>query len=648
MLSASILLQALSSENAPTSSLADLCDLQAPVITMGGNLQNPEFGDGSFWPVLENGLLIGTIDASALLEQAGRWHQTVREYENLIADAYNPIITIDTNNRIKIFNQAAEKLLYLSSDSVCGQVITDVIEVSRLPEVIETGQTQSTQKVTIGGKVFVSNRAPVYRNGQLSGAIAILQEISELESVSQELEYVRQLNTQMDAIIESSFDGLYITDGFGYTLRVNKGFERITGIPAHEHIGRNMADLVEAGFYSRSATLLALEERKTITIPLDTQTGKTLLVTSNPIFDEDGEISLVVNNVRDLTELNQLQRRLEQAEGLSRLYESELKHLKVSSSGQFIVRSIRMEELLKLAIRLGDVDSTVLITGESGVGKDMIADQIHASSMRHKRPIVKLNCGAIPGSLLESELFGYEPGAFTGASVAGKTGLFEAASGSTLFLDEIGEMPASLQVKLLRVLEERRVRRIGGTASVPVDVRILAGTNRDLIAMVETRQFRKDLYYRLNVVPLHVPPLRERRDDIAALTEYFLHRYNNRYGLKKRLTADVIEIFLDYHWPGNVRELENLVERLVVTTQAEIISVGELPIMNGIKIGSSVIKPLKTMVEEVEKALLVSALEQCRSTYAVARALQVNQSTIVRKLARYGLKTSSSIKGLTC
>lgn len=305
-----------------------------------------------------------------------------------------------------------------------------------------------------------------------------------------------------------------------------------------------------------------------------------------------------------------------------------------------------MEQLMKLALRLAQVDSTILVQGESGVGKELIAETIHSSSPRREKSFIKVNCGAIPENLLESELFGYEEGAFTGAKKEGKIGIFELANGGTLFLDEIGELPLNLQVKLLRVLQDREITRVGGLRSIPVDLRIIAGTNQDLRAMVQKRTFREDLFYRLNVVPLLVPPLRDRAEEIPAMVAHFLHKYNQRYSLAKYMTPEVIDVLMGYHWPGNVRELENLVERMVVITPGERITVEDLPLHlaggrgmeQGARIAVSDIVPLRYAVENVEKQLLEKAFARFKTTRKIARELEIDQSTVVRKAAKYGIK----------
>lgn len=567
-------------------------------------------------------------------------HRENEQLKSCIDSLYNPIIAVDKQNRVRILNRSAETLLRVSDQEVCGFSVYDVLPTSKLQDVLETGEVQPTRKLHVNGRTFLSNRTPITKNGEVIGAVAVLQDVSELDNIVAELEYTKRLNSQLDAVFDSSYDGLYVTDGKGITLKVNKGFERITEISASQCIGRSMHDLVAEGVYSRSGTLMAIEKRQSVTITLKTNTGQTVLATSTPIFDDEGNIIQVVTNARDITELNRLHRKLEHVEGLSRFYQTELQQLKMQNSKQLVVNSAKMRELVNMVIRVAGVDSTVLIQGESGVGKELIADIVHANSARKNGPLIKVNCGAIPENLLESELFGYEPGAFSGASKNGKAGLFELASGGVIFLDEIGDMPLNLQVKLLRALQDMKICRVGGIKPIKMDIRIMAGTNRNLREMVEKGQFRQDLYYRLNVVPIHVPPLRERKDDIPVLSNYFVQIFNRKYHMNKHLTPDVVECFMGYDWPGNVRELENLIERMIVTNLNDTISSQDLPPWLGSlqnQEGNQII-PLRFAVENTEKQLLQNAFALYKSTYEVAEVLEVNQSTVVRKAAKYGLK----------
>jgi TyrR family helix-turn-helix protein len=297
-----------------------------------------------------------------------------------------------------------------------------------------------------------------------------------------------------------------------------------------------------------------------------------------------------------------------------------------------------------MVIKLSQYDSTILITGESGTGKELIAEFIHNNSSRENGPFIKVNCGAIPENLLESELFGYDYGAFTGAKKGGKTGYFQMANGGTIFLDEIGDLPYNLQVKLLRVLQNKEIIRVGGEQAFSVDVHIIAGTNRNLLELVQSKKFREDLYYRLSVIPVHIPPLRERKEDIPALVNHFTNLFNKKHQQQKRISPEVIEYFMAADWPGNVRELENMVERLLVTSSNNIVTREDLP-ENLVKANSNNqqiavygIMPLSEARTILEKQLLENAFAQYPSTRQIARVLKVSAATIVRKAARYGIK----------
>ncbi len=568
------------------------------------------------------------------------------QLDTIIDSTHNMIIATDCEGRIKVFNKASERMLDVKSEEVRGRPIVEIFPNSGLPATIRTGAEKPLQKITLNGRNFISNRSPIKKDGEIIGAVAVLQDISELENISQELKYVKELNEELDAIIESSFDGLYISDGEGKTLRVNKAFEMIMGISRDEFLDKNVEDIEKEGLVSESVTFLTLKKRKPVTIIQEAKTGKITLATGSPVYDKKGNIFRVVCNVRDITELNLLRQRLEQAEGLSQHYESQLRTLKLQfiGSSNMIINSSSMRDILEVVNRLAQVDSTTLITGESGTGKELIAETIHRYSSRKDEPFIRVNCGAIPDNLLESELFGYEYGAFSGARQEGKPGFFELANGGTLFLDEIGELPINLQVKLLRAIQSKEIMRVGGEAVKKIDVRIIAATNRNLTEMVKTRAFREDLYYRLNVVPLHVPPLRDRREDIPPLISHFVQIFNRKYNMNKRVAAEVIDLLMGYNWPGNVRELENLIERMVVVTPHDAINKEDLPFQfdqNALDQSTQVLVrsviPLREAIESTEKQLLEQAYKNYRTTRQMAGALKVNASTIVRKAAKYGL-----------
>ncbi len=575
------------------------------------------------------------------------------EFSTILDSTHNLIISIDQHGKIHVINRAAEKFLGLKSSRVHGRDIREIIPNSGLMEIIETGVSKPVQKIELKNCTFISNRTPIKKGGEIIGAVAVLQDISELESISRELENVKELNDELDAIIESSHDGIYLTDGDGITIRLNEAFEKLTGFKRNELIGRNVEDLVnEKGVVSASVSALVLKEKRPKTIMQKTVNGKLALTTGTPVFDRKGRIFRVVSNVREITELMLLKQQLEQAQGLSKHYESELRSLQMQYSGseKLVVGSRKMKDLLETVVRLAQVDSTVLITGESGTGKELIAETIHNNSLRRDGPFIKINCGAISHNLLETELFGYEDGAFTGARKGGKAGYFELAGKGTILLDEISELPFNLQVNLLRVVQNRELIRVGGETAISIDVRILAATNRNISELVEKNEFREDLYYRLNVVPIEVPPLRERKEEIPFLLTHFVQLFNKKYKMDKELSNQVIDVLLEYEWPGNVRELENIVERLVVTIPGNIISMEDLPLhlKNSInkrkhpQISVSGIMPLREAVEVVEKQILEQACARYQLTREIAKQLNVDPSTVLRKAAKYGIPLGDS------
>ena len=571
------------------------------------------------------------------------------ELEAIIESSFDGLYVTDGQANTLRLNKGFERIMGITHEQCVGRNMAELVKEgvfsrSGTLAALKTGERASLTLIASTGKEALVTSNPIYdENGNIILVVTNVRDITELNELERKLEHVEGLRErEMEAVIESMFDGLYVTDGQANTLRLNKGFERIMGITHEQCVGRNMAELVKEGVFSRSGTLAALAKGEQATLSLTASTGKEALVTSNPIYDEEGNVILVVTNVRDITELNKLQRRLERVEGLHEFYKTELQQMKLENSRNLVMTSAKMKELVNMVIRVAAVDSTVLIQGESGVGKDLIAEIIHSNSNCKDGPFIRVNCGAIPENLLESELFGYEAGAFTGASKTGKVGLFELARGGIIFLDEIGELPLNLQVKLLRVLQDKEIMRVGGVEPIKVECRIIAGTNRNLLEMIDKGQFRLDLYYRLNVVPIMVPPLREREDDIPVLMNYFINIFNEKYGMKKRLDNSVYNCLIEYSWPGNVRELENLMERLVVTSINDIITIKDLPanIKNdstSAEDGGRLI-PLRQAVENTERELLKNAFNRYRSTYQIARVLEVNQSTVVRKAQKYGIK----------
>ena len=439
---------------------------------------------------------------------------------------------------------------------------------------------------------------------------------------------------QLRCIVDSSCDGIYITDGQANTLWVNPAYLSISGLREEDVVGRSMWELERTGIISRSGTLIALAQRKAVTLEQTFRTGKRALITSTPSFDGDGNVKMVVTNVRDMTEFYALQEKYHETQERYST-ELELARRQVLADADLIAADPATLAVLRTVDRVAVLDTTVLLTGETGVGKEKFARYIYKHSSRRQERFITVNCGAIPANLMESELFGYDKGAFTGA-IKNKPGLFELADRGTLFLDEIGELPLDMQVKLLRALQERQIMRVGGTASIPVDVRIIAATNRSLEDMVREKTFREDLFYRLNVVPITIPPLRKRIGDIAPFARAFLAELNKKYNFKKYFMPGAIAAMEAYAWPGNVRELKNVVERTVILSSQEQIYAADLPFRSdpgGLSRPSLQDGPvdLKREVARLEDYYIRQAYEKYGNVRAAAASLGMDSSTYVRK-----------------
>ncbi|HPF44434.1 MAG TPA: sigma 54-interacting transcriptional regulator [Syntrophomonadaceae bacterium] len=592
-------------------------------------------------PVIDNQQVAGMVTLSDTIRAYFSSLIALHAELNAVIDsAHNGILTVNEAGEIILINKAAEWVLGLKREDVVGKMISRVLPQSKLPEVLASGQSGFGQKVVYQGKGFISNMSPVLGNDQIIGAVEVFQDISELELISEELNYTKEIKEELSAIIDSSFDGFHITDEHGKTLRVNQAFERITTIPVKDLIGKTISELVDKGVYSQDVLKLVLEKREPVTISQESKPGNTVIITASPIFDEQDNLFRIVINVRDISELNDLRKQLEQARTLSHHYQEKLNRYNLAE--QYVIRSKESRDLADLCVRLGQVDATVLIKGESGVGKEFAAQLIHSNSSRRDQPMIKVNCAAIPESLFESELFGYEPGAFTGASKEGKRGFFEAAHGGTLLLDEIGEMPFNTQAKLLRAIQEKVITRVGGTKPITVDVRLIAATNRDLQEMVQNKEFRRDLYFRLNVIPVTVPPLRDRKVEIPFLVDHFVKKFNAKYGFKKRIDERQIKALMNYDWPGNVRELENLIERVLVTSPGNVIRQINLHDLDStdyeaINYEHFIGFKLQAAVEQLEKYLIQNSLVTLGTTRKAAQELGVSQPTIVRKAAKYNI-----------
>lgn len=458
---------------------------------------------------------------------------------------------------------------------------------------------------------------------------------------------IRKENQLLSKIVDSSYDGLFITDAEGKILYCNDSYLRISGLSREKIMNCNICELVNSREIPDACSHEVIRTQKPLTKVIDYYHGVSALVTSIPVFDDAGCLTRVLSNVRDITELTTIKDQLTRSRSLNEEYLQQLRQMEAIQNSNFIAVNPIMQNLLKLGARVANVSSPVLITGESGVGKDMLARYIHdCGGNKESRPFVQINCSAIPESLLESELFGYEPGAFTGAARKGKSGLFEIANNGTLFLDEVGDMPLSLQVKLLNVLQTNKIYRLGGTKTVECCPRIIAATNSNLEGLMNEGRFRRDLYYRLNVIPVYIPPLRERSEDLIPLLLYFIQRKNHKFNYHKRLTPQAIDILAKYSWPGNVRELRNVIENLIVLSEGEYIDEKAIPshIVNAAAKPLYIDTPdyftsfcLKKIISEVEREVIRKAIQEFGSLRNVAEHLEIDLSTLVRKKRKYSI-----------
>lgn len=465
-------------------------------------------------------------------------------------------------------------------------------------------------------------------------------------------------------ILENMCDAVYVLDDKGNFIYVNKALVKLSGYSKKKFLEWNVFQLKNDGLISECVSKIVYTEKKEKTILQQiwhkNQFIKNVLVTSTPIFDENGNVKNLVAIQRDLETTNRYVDQAKKSDivGIINIAKDDSK---VQSRQNIVASSGKMIDLLNRVEYMAKVDATILIQGESGTGKEVIANLIHTSSSRKDKKMITVNCASLPENLLEAELFGYEKGAYTGAYKEGKKGLIELAENGTLFLDELNSLPFKLQGKLLRVIETKEVKKIGSTKIKYIDFRLLTATNADLKIMVKNNLFRQDLFYRINVLPVTIPPLRERREDIVPLARYFLKYYTEKYNIEKKLSQNVYNLMLEYDWSGNVRELKNFIERLIVTSATSVVEVKNITkdmfdnceeekINNSNKkenpdiienhsfgmVGDKSYS-LKESIEKVEYYLIKDALCRYGSTYKAAEALKVNQSTIARKKIKYGI-----------
>ncbi|AFQ43692.1 sigma-54 interaction domain-containing protein [Desulfosporosinus meridiei] len=449
----------------------------------------------------------------------------------------------------------------------------------------------------------------------------------------------------LQQIIDNSYDSIFVTDKYGNVLLANSGTGVFMGYTTEELIGKNVENLVKKGAYDWSPTMKAIKTRTVVSGIVRNKHGIQEMATSKPLLDEKGEIVMVITNARDKDLVEEYIAALEKERSIVHRYKTAVEYLSEVDSGnkEIVAESPQMKQIIKTSNVIAKTDSTVMLIGETGTGKEVMARHIHRNSYRSKEPFIPVNCAAIPHDLLESEFFGYVRGAFSGANPQGKPGLFEIADKGTLFLDELAELPLSMQSKLLRVLESSEIKRLGDTNIHNINVRFIAATNRDLKTMINQKQFRSDLYYRLNVIPINLPALKDRPEDILAFAHKFLEELNKKYSLKKQFSTQATQLLFNYNWPGNVRELRNVIERLVITSSSDILNFDEDSLVNrkpSLKneqrcqqISRDYQGTLKNVIKSVEEEYINQVLAECGGRIReAAQRLGIHRTMLYRKL----------------
>lgn len=569
-----------------------------------------------------------------------------RDIELVLNSTHDAIIGVDTEGTITLFNKAAQKLTGTDEKDALGKHVADVINDTRLPYILKTGESELNRQQDLGSIKIVTNRMPVKdKKGKIIGAVAVFRDITEVIKLAEEITNLNEIHVLLEAIINATQDAISVVDQNGLGVMINPAYTKITGLSEKDVIGKPATVDIAEG---ESIHMQVLKTKKPIKGSL-MKVGparKEVLVNAAPII-LNGELKGSVGVIHDMSEIAKLSDELKNAKNIIRSLEAKYTFDDIIGSDPLLMSAIDK------AKKAAEIPITVLLRGESGTGKEIFAHAIHNESERKFSKFVRVNCSAIPETLLESELFGYEEGAFTGAKKGGKKGLFEEANEGTIFLDEIGEIPNSTQTKLLRVLQEKEIVRVGGTKPKNIDVRIITATNIDLEEAIEKGRFRADLYYRLNVLPILIPPLRLRKGDIYDLSIFFIKKFNQQYGRNVRdITSEAVEKLKKYDWPGNVRELDNFIGRAIINMKANdtAIQTNHLPKLEKfLETGDNndaqrenredISMGLNSIVEKAEKEHIAKVMTECGNNKTkAAKHMNISLRCLYYKLERYDLE----------
>ncbi|WP_026689337.1 sigma-54 interaction domain-containing protein [Alteribacter aurantiacus] len=565
--------------------------------------------------------------------------------ELILDSTHDGMIAIDQKERITLINKRAEEMSGLKKIEVMGKAIADVLPSSELPRVLRTGVVETNRRQAIHkSRSIITTRMPIKKGSKVMGALGVFKDITEIEQMAEEVTNLKSVQTMLEAIIQSSDDAISVVDEEGKGLMINPAYTRLTGLTPEQVLHKPATTDISEG---ESMHLQVLETRKPVR-GARMKVGpkkKDVIVNVAPVI-VDGVLKGSVGVIHDVSELEILNTELERAKQIIRTLEAKYTFDDIMGDSEEFTFAI---EQAKMAAK---TPATILLRGESGTGKELFAHAIHNASDRKYNKFVRVNCAAISESLLESELFGYEEGAFSGAKRGGKKGLFEEAHGGTIFLDEIGELKSQTQAKLLRVLQEKEVVRVGSTKTLDIDVRVVAATNVNLEEKMNNHEFRSDLYYRLNRMPIQIPPLRDRKEDLDKLCRHLLTKLNQDYGRNvKGLTTEAINHLRSYSWPGNVRELENVLGRAMIHTHYSVhfLDHHHLPAFTEDPlVEASQLKPRKQMTEiksladqiaEKEKEVIVEALTVCEGNKTkTAQALGLSIRNLYYKMDKLSIE----------
>lgn len=578
-------------------------------------------------------------------------YQNASHQQELIFNATNDgMLVIDAKGSISLFNRRAEEMTGVHRDQAIGRYVVEVIPESRLPQILETRRIETNQEMVLGnGRKIITTRIPIIEeNGTLIGAFAVFKDITEVVNLAEEITDLKEIQTMLQAIIHSSDDAISVVDENGRGILINPAYSRLTGLTQEQVIGQPATADISEG---ESMHMKVLQTRRAVRgVPMRVGANKREVIVNVAPIIVKGKLKGSVGVIHDMSEIKTLNRELNRARQIIRTLEAKYTFEDIIGSSEEMTLAI---EQAKLGAK---TPATVLLRGESGTGKELFAHAIHNASDRKYNKFVRVNCAAISESLLESELFGYEEGAFSGAKRGGKSGYFEEANNGSIFLDEIGELSANTQAKLLRVLQENEITRVGGTKPISINVRIIAATHVNLEKGIAKGSFREDLYYRLNRMPIHIPPLRNRKEEIPVLCERLIQKINRDYGRNvEGVTQTAIHKLMHYDWPGNVRELENILGRAMIfmNYNETFINIHHLPDLRPTKtdneprivVHNQIVqqdRSLSEMIEEYEVEIIQQTLNNLNGNKtATAKALGLSVRNLYYKLEKYKLENNS-------